>query len=699
MTMDASKSVTHPRAMFKISPYLAHGCVSPRYLYWEVKRYEKAYPSRKNKSTGWIIHELIWRDFVRFGSMYFGDSIFKIGGPQNIIVSQGTNGWDWRTPYEIREKKSQTNSTSSFSGKNTNEKNSDAHQPSGKEIVAAKTDFHRWVAGTTGLPFVDSFMRELLHSGYCNHMGRETAGWFLAGDLGIDWRCGAEWFESKLLDYEPTANWFNWTYRCLTVAGRGHSEDYADIKRNIPAALRVDGTLQTMELLIWGTQHDPESVFMQRWIPELSALEGHPEGPIVIREPWRLGLPEAGMWGGRRARHANQVQSSSTLTQELQTVHRAGRPGPFLKDKELLRGESRNPNKTGEQASTSSKKTAAASSTKNAANVKGRDAPRKKPVKERIKRGLRPVGVGKDKIEVKRSNLEKLQKKTDWLYSEGDCAIALWRVWEDVDLAADLLLEEWEQSEEGQAWAQWQAPGLNDDRNSADEDLAKAIALSFETASSGGVVENTTASSTLPATASASSTAHHQNDDEDADLARALALSIETNENVTTVETTDQALRGSASKEDDNPRFGSFTYGVSYPFPIIQPVSRSDALDCEWYAREAQQKRIQQNEKMRVTLLANKGSRDREAAVRSKKWSDAPAASSGSNVGSTSNEGETHRRSHFGEKGGAKTREAGTSLSGMKEHSTPGGGNSAMNGSAEKQNKKRGRWNKKTNEE
>ena len=30
------------------------------------------------------------------------------------------------------------------------------------------------------------------------------AGWFLIGDLGIDWRLGAEWFESALIDYEPT---------------------------------------------------------------------------------------------------------------------------------------------------------------------------------------------------------------------------------------------------------------------------------------------------------------------------------------------------------------------------------------------------------------------------------------------------------------------------------------------------------------
>ena len=36
----------------------------------EVKRYERE--RRKNKSTYWITHELLWRDFVRFGSIYAG---------------------------------------------------------------------------------------------------------------------------------------------------------------------------------------------------------------------------------------------------------------------------------------------------------------------------------------------------------------------------------------------------------------------------------------------------------------------------------------------------------------------------------------------------------------------------------------------------------------------------------------------------
>lgn len=42
-------------------------------LFQEVKRYERE--RRKNKSTYWITHELLWRDFVRFGSIYAGHRI------------------------------------------------------------------------------------------------------------------------------------------------------------------------------------------------------------------------------------------------------------------------------------------------------------------------------------------------------------------------------------------------------------------------------------------------------------------------------------------------------------------------------------------------------------------------------------------------------------------------------------------------
>ena len=41
MIMDKAKSCMRDKAMSKLSPWLAHGCLSPRLLYEEVKRYER----------------------------------------------------------------------------------------------------------------------------------------------------------------------------------------------------------------------------------------------------------------------------------------------------------------------------------------------------------------------------------------------------------------------------------------------------------------------------------------------------------------------------------------------------------------------------------------------------------------------------------------------------------------------------------
>lgn len=229
MTTDVAKSCMRDKAMSKLSPWLAHGCISPRLLYEEVKRYERE--RRKTKSTYWITHELLWRDFVRFGSIHAGTSIFKIGGLTNMHPT-----WKWSTDVDMLK---------------------------------------RWHEGRTGFPFIDCFMRELGVTGYCNHMGRECAGWFLIGDLGLDWRMGAEWFESVLIDYEPTANWYNWAYRCLPAASRGGAHGYLT---EAPGH-----RLQGLEILRWGTQHDPDATYIKRWIPELASLPA-----TIAREPWRV---------------------------------------------------------------------------------------------------------------------------------------------------------------------------------------------------------------------------------------------------------------------------------------------------------------------------------------------------------------------------------------------------------------------------
>ena len=154
----------------KFSPWLAMGCISPRFIYEEIKRYEKE--RVENQSTYWLIFELIWRDYFRFICKKHGNRVFKLGGIKNIVDK-------WSKEENV---------------------------------------FWKWANGRTGIPFVDANMRELNETGFMSNRGRQNVASFLVNDLGIDWRWGAIYFENQLIDYDVCSNWGNWLY----IAGVGN---------------------------------------------------------------------------------------------------------------------------------------------------------------------------------------------------------------------------------------------------------------------------------------------------------------------------------------------------------------------------------------------------------------------------------------------------------------------------------------------
>ncbi|CAE7255341.1 cry [Symbiodinium sp. CCMP2592] len=224
-------SSTAAKSQSKLSPWLAHGCLSSRYLYAELKRYEKE--RRQTDCTARMVHELYFRDFVRFSALLKGSKIFKLEG---IYGRHPPGGW-------LQE----------------------------DELLAP------WCHGRTGFPFLDASMRELEATGSCCHAGREVAAWFLVCDLGIDWRLGAEWFESTLIDYEPASNWFNWAFTCVPRATGGNSIQ-EEAKPLRPPRTR----LQTLEAIYWAAQQDPDGEYIKLWVPELRGLTGD-----LAREPWK----------------------------------------------------------------------------------------------------------------------------------------------------------------------------------------------------------------------------------------------------------------------------------------------------------------------------------------------------------------------------------------------------------------------------
>ncbi|MCS7019968.1 MAG: DASH family cryptochrome [Cytophagales bacterium] len=155
----------------KFSPWLALGCLSPRYVYDQVRQYEAK--RVKNDSTYWLIFELIWRDYFRFVALKYGTRLFKKGGIKQDIRMQ------W---------------------------------------IQNESLFQKWVEGKTGIPFIDANMQELAATGFMSNRGRQNVASFLVKDLKIDWRWGAMYFEHALIDYDVCSNWGNWNY----VAGIGN---------------------------------------------------------------------------------------------------------------------------------------------------------------------------------------------------------------------------------------------------------------------------------------------------------------------------------------------------------------------------------------------------------------------------------------------------------------------------------------------
>ena len=52
-------------------------------------------------------------------------------------------------------------------------------------------------------------------TGYMSNRGRQNVASYLALDLGIDWREGADWFESLLVDYDVCSNWGESTHQAI----------------------------------------------------------------------------------------------------------------------------------------------------------------------------------------------------------------------------------------------------------------------------------------------------------------------------------------------------------------------------------------------------------------------------------------------------------------------------------------------------
>ncbi len=212
---ETRNGMLHPDDSTKLSPWLALGCLSARTVQAEIERYEEE--RLQNDSTYWLTFELLWRDYFRWICAKYGDRVFYPSGLQGLRLP-------WKLDWER---------------------------------------FNRWQGGTTGYPLVDANMRELAATGYMSNRGRQNVASFLTKNLGIDWRLGAEWFESQLIDYDVCSNWGNWNY----TAGVG----------NDARGFRFFNILKQSK------DYDPKGRYLKHWLPELAQV------PVEkIHAPWQM---------------------------------------------------------------------------------------------------------------------------------------------------------------------------------------------------------------------------------------------------------------------------------------------------------------------------------------------------------------------------------------------------------------------------
>lgn len=191
-----------------ISPYLAAGVISPRYvLRLLLNKFPDLLIASDSEEFTWL-NEIIWREFYR-----------------NLIF------------HEQRLCKHQSYKE--------NYQNMQWHNND--------TLFDAWCQGKTGYPLVDAAMRQLNQTGWMHNRLRMVVASFLTKHLLIDWRLGEKYFMQNLIDGDLASNNGGWQWAASTGCD---AQPY----------FRIFNPIRQSE------RFDPKGDFIRKYIPELEAV-------------------------------------------------------------------------------------------------------------------------------------------------------------------------------------------------------------------------------------------------------------------------------------------------------------------------------------------------------------------------------------------------------------------------------------------
>jgi len=189
-----------------ISPYLAAGVISPRYvLRLLLNTYPDIYLATDSEEFSWL-NELIWREFYR-NLMFHEQRLSKHQSYKEIYQDI-----DWHNDPVL---------------------------------------FSAWCEGKTGYPLVDAAMRQLNQTGWMHNRLRMVVASFLTKHLLIDWRLGEKYFMQQLIDGDLASNNGGWQWAASTGCD---SQPY----------FRIFNPIRQSE------RFDPKGSFIRKYLPELN---------------------------------------------------------------------------------------------------------------------------------------------------------------------------------------------------------------------------------------------------------------------------------------------------------------------------------------------------------------------------------------------------------------------------------------------
>lgn len=150
-----------------LSPYLHHGELTPRLIWYAVRQHFDA----EHEGAATFLRQLGWREFAYYLLYHFPDTPHE-------PLRKDFNSFPWKANYQL---------------------------------------LRAWQNGRTGYPLVDAGMRQLWKTGWMHNRVRMIVASFLVKDLLIHWQEGAKWFWDTLVDADLANNTLGWQW----VAGCG----------------------------------------------------------------------------------------------------------------------------------------------------------------------------------------------------------------------------------------------------------------------------------------------------------------------------------------------------------------------------------------------------------------------------------------------------------------------------------------------